>query len=132
MRKYLMIAAGGFLGAVLRFYIRSIQPSVQGYGFPVNTLIINIAGSFILGLIISAAAEFFGFGEDEKLGMITGFIGAFTTFSSLSKEVDMLVWAHSIPMAAVYVSLSVLLGLGAVYIGVKSGEKLVLMQSRKE
>lgn len=132
MRNYLMIGIGGFCGAILRYGIKAMELPVASTGFPINTLIINILGSFILGLVIAGAAEVFNLKEAEKLGIMTGFIGAFTTFSSISKELTMLLEQGRAAVAAVYISLSVLLGLGAVYAGVKLGEGLLHLRARKE
>lgn len=132
MRKYAMIAAGGFWGAILRFFIKSLQLPVQDYGFPFNTFIINLTGSLVLGLFIAAASDLLKLEEAERLGIISGFLGAFTTFSTISKEITMLVAVGRVNMAILYISLSVLLGLAAVYIGIKLGNKIVLLQHRKE
>jgi CrcB protein len=132
MRKYAMIAAGGFWGAILRFLIKSLELPILDYGFPINTFTINLTGSFVLGLFIAVASDLFKLEEAERLGIVSGFLGAFTTFSSLSKEISMYVLAGRMDMAALYISLSVLMGLAAVYIGMKLGSKIVILHQRKE
>lgn len=118
MRKYIFIGAGGFLGAILRFGIKSIP--LQNYKelIPINTLFINITGSFILALITTAALEILKMDVDIRLGICTGFLGAYTTFSTLCKEASELINRGYYFSSLSYIVNSVILGLVAAYFGV--------------
>jgi CrcB protein len=117
MRKYVFISVGGCLGAMLRYAIRSVPIHTLG-SFPLNTFLINIAGSFLLAVVLTAALELKGFDPDIKLGIGTGFLGAFTTFSTLCKETVVLFDQGDVLTAASYCVLSVFVGLFAAFLGV--------------
>ena len=116
MRKYIFIALGGILGAVLRYIIRNIH-MYKGV-FPLNTLIINIIGSFILALILTLAFEVMDFDSDIRLGIATGFLGAFTTFSTMIKETVVLINSGYYYSAISYLVISTILGLVSAYFGI--------------
>ncbi len=118
MRKYIFISLGGAFGAVLRYVIRSIPTPYYNGNIPLNTLIINITGSFILALVLTGANEVFKLEADLKLGITTGFIGAFTTFSTLCKETVSLLSNGAHLSAFSYLTLSAILGITAAYLGV--------------
>ncbi|WMJ86397.1 fluoride efflux transporter CrcB [Anaerocolumna sp. MB42-C2] len=118
MRKYIFISLGGVFGAVLRYIIRNIPTDYYSGNIPLNTLAINIIGSFVLALVLTGANEVFKLGADLKLGITTGFIGAFTTFSTLCKETVSLLSKGAYLSAFSYVTLSALLGITAAYLGV--------------
>ncbi len=116
MRKYFLVGAGAFLGAVTRYGIGMI-PS-DGYGlFPLKTLMINLLGSFILAFFITAAFEAWELDADIRLGIATGFLGAFTTFSTFCKESVSLMQNGSYGTALIYMSLSLFLGSALAYLG---------------
>lgn len=116
MRKYIMIAIGGFLGAILRVLIKNIPYSALS-DFSWLTLLINVIGSFLLAFVFTAAVRYKRFDSDIKLGITTGFLGAFTTFSTLCKETVYLMSSDHYSTAALYIILSVILGLTAAYVG---------------
>ncbi|OES46265.1 fluoride efflux transporter CrcB [Domibacillus iocasae] len=82
----MFVAIGGFFGAIARFWV-SNQLNKKTFPFPFGTLLVNVLGAFLLGLLIGSGA-----GEDSRLLFGTGFLGAFTTFSTWLfevKEMDM-------------------------------------------
>ncbi|NMM62807.1 fluoride efflux transporter CrcB [Clostridium sp. P21] len=121
MKKYFFIGLGGFLGAILRFLVKSAPINNFGNNIPVNTLIINITGSFLLAFITTAALEGFKINTDLKLGICTGFLGAYTTFSTLCKESSELIYKAHYFYSITYVLNSAFLGLTAAYLGVVAG-----------
>lgn len=118
MKKYFFIGAGGFLGAVLRFGIKNVHISGYKETLPLNTLIINVSGSFILAFISISAIEVWKMNNNIRLGICTGFLGAYTTFSTLCKETVSLINNCDWFSALSYITSSVFLGIGAAYLGV--------------
>lgn len=118
MRKYSFIMIGGALGAMLRLAVKNISIGQYQGNFPLNTLIINITGSFVLAIFLTMTLEFFEFDADVRLGVSTGFLGAYTTFSTLCKESVMLLDGGQYATAAAYLAGSVILGLAAAYLGI--------------
>jgi len=125
MKKYVYIATGGALGAILRYAIKDIHLWNNRWNFPFDTLFINVCGSFILALFLTFALEIMDMDADIRLGVATGFIGAFTTFSTLCKETVLLIFAGSYFPAISYVTVSVVLGFSAAYSGVVLARKFI-------
>lgn len=116
MRRYAYIAIGGVLGAMARFFIKNIHLINYKGSFPLNTFTINITGSFILAFLLTTSG-LAKFDEDIKLGIGTGFLGAYTTFSSMCKEAVTLMRNGSFNVAILYLLLSVVIGFLAAYFG---------------
>ncbi len=86
MKKYLVVGLGGFLGAVARYEMGGLF--IVGRGdFPAGTFVINLAGSFALGLFLTLISEKYVVPGEVRLFFGTGFVGAYTTFSSLTNEI---------------------------------------------
>jgi CrcB protein len=126
MRKYIFIALGGMLGALLRYVIKNIHIYNYKEVIPVDTLFINVSGSFLLAIILTIAYEVFQFHDDLRLGIATGFFGAYTTFGTLCKETVNLISEGHYYWAISYIALSVILGLAVAYLGVILGRKIGL------
>jgi CrcB protein len=118
MKKYAYIMIGGSLGAMLRVAVKSISIGPQQGGFPLNTLIINITGSFVLALFMTMTLEIFEFDADIRLGVSTGFLGGYTTFSTFCRESVLMLVNGQYITAVSYLAASTVLGLAAVYLGV--------------
>lgn len=118
MRKYFFIGIGCFLGAIARYYAKSIHIAGYNENIPLNTLIINILGSFLLALVLTVAFEIWAFDADIRIGVTTGLLGAFTTFSTVCKETVGLLSGGDYFSAISYLAVSTVLGLGAAYFGV--------------
>ena len=105
----LVVFAGGCLGALARYGVALRYPAHDG-AWPAATFAVNMLGAFVLGLLLEALARR---GEDRglhrllRLGLGTGFIGAFTTYSTLAVDADLLVKGEHTALAAVYTLLSV-------------------------
>lgn len=124
MRKYIYIGCGSFIGAVLRYLVKSIQVKNDLQNIPINTLFVNILGAFAMAFILTVAFEVWSFDSDIRLGATTGLLGAFTTFSSLCKETVILLYCGNYFTAIVYMTVSVMIGLGAVYAGIAVARKI--------
>ena len=136
MRKYIYIGIGGFLGAILRFLSKNMPIYNYHENVPLNTLFINVTGCFVLALVLTVAFEIWKFDADIRLGIGTGFLGAYTTFSTLCKETSELLFKGYYFSAVSYITLSVVLGLAAVYLGVvlarEAAAKLLNIESRDQ
>ena len=106
------------MGAILRFLAKNIPIYNYHENVPLNTLFINVSGCFILGLVLTVAFEIWKFDADIRLGIGTGFLGAYTTFSTLCRETAELIDKGYYFSAVSYITLSVVLGLAAIYLGV--------------
>ena len=113
MNKYIYLAIFGFLGAILRHLAYSLNLGDTS----LNTLLINVLGSFALAVILALSFSTRHLSLDFKLGITVGLLGAFTTFSTLCKEIYMFIYTGNYAFALLYISASIILGLGAVYAG---------------
>jgi fluoride exporter len=132
MRKYIFISIGGILGAILRYLIKEVHIYHYHENIPLNTLIINITGSFILALILTTAFEIWKFDADIRLGIATGFLGAYTTFSTLCKETVGLIHEGFYFSAFFYLTVSTILGLASVYLGIILAREVVSKLVKKD
>lgn len=114
MTNALAVFLGGGLGAVLRWLVGLWSLAWFGYGFPVGTLAINVAGSFAIGLSVAALD---GLGTTARLFFVTGLLGGFTTFSAFSLDTLTLWQRGEMIPAAFYVLASVVLSLAAAAAG---------------
>jgi CrcB protein len=108
----LVIALGGALGAPARYEIA--QALRAGSGFPWGTFIANVSGAFALGLFLTRVPAH----RLARPFIATGFLGAFTTFSTLSIETVLLVRNHHTPTAVVYLLTTLVVGIGAAALGI--------------
>ncbi|ABL99980.1 fluoride efflux transporter CrcB [Shewanella amazonensis] len=116
MNNVLYIAAGGAIGAVLRYSISILALQLFGTGFPFGTLIVNVAGSFLMGCIY-ALAELSHIGPEWKALIGVGLLGALTTFSTFSNETLLLLQQGELVKASLNVLLNLILCLTVVYLG---------------
>jgi CrcB protein len=114
----LLVFAGGGLGAVLRYGVNRLAFHLLGPGFPWSTLIVNVLGSLLMGLLIGArAAVPGGVSHHMRLFLATGLLGGFTTFSAFSLDALTLWERGQVGVALVYVLASVVVSLLAVAAG---------------
>jgi CrcB protein len=122
--QLLTIAGGGALGAVLRFGMSSYVYRLLGRDFPYGTLAVNVVGSLFMGILFVLFVERGLVSAEWRSGLIIGFLGAFTTFSTFSIETLMLVESGELSRAALNVVLSVTLCLVATWLGLVMGRQL--------
>lgn len=113
MRAYLAIAIGGTLGCWARYLMTNLVQALLGGEFPYATLSINVLGSFLMGFLFVLTLERMMLSAYIRLGMLTGFLGGFTTFSTFAMETLLLAEQGESSKAAAYVALSVVLGVAA-------------------
>lgn len=116
-----LVAIGGVAGAAAREAVNQVLPT-PAHGFPWSTLAVNVTGAFLLGMLIEAVAR--AGGEGGRLGRLrllagTGFMGAFTTYSTLAVEVDQLGSHRRVGLAVLYLTVSVVGGLAAAAAGIR-------------
>ncbi|MFN2308554.1 MAG: fluoride efflux transporter CrcB [Gammaproteobacteria bacterium] len=124
MIQLVAIAAGGALGALLRFWVASGVAAWLGRGFPYGTLLINVSGSLAIGVVYILLLERAEVGAVWRLFLMTGLLGAFTTFSTFSLETWVLAEAGEHLKAVSNVVLNVILCLTAAYAGILLGRQL--------
>lgn len=117
------IAGAGALGALARFGISQLFALFAGAGFPWATLCINVSGAFALGWIYKALETHPGTLNSWQLILGVGFLGAFTTFSSMMWESDSKIRDGNTARAATYLLASIILGLIAVRAGFILGQQ---------
>jgi CrcB protein len=86
MAGVLLVAAGGALGSALRYLVATAAVAWLGPGFPWGTLIVNLVGSFLIGLVQQLATDALVLGEESRLFLTTGVMGGLTTYSAFSYE----------------------------------------------
>ncbi len=117
MYTVISIAAGGALGALSRHWVNVGAARILGADFPWGTLTVNIAGSFLMGMLISLFAHFWQPPQEIKLLLVTGFLGAFTTFSTFSLDVSSLSEGGRMMEALAYISASVIGSIASLMAG---------------
>lgn len=116
MAECMIVGAGGFIGAVCRYLIGMI-PLKEGCIFPVKTLMINIIGSFLIGVTASLAMKTDLLNPRMVLFLKAGICGGFTTFSSFALETGDLMKDGKLHIAVLYAVLSMAAGVAAVFAG---------------
>lgn len=119
------IAAGGALGAVARYGVNITAPSLLGHGFPWATLAVNVIGSLAMGIAIALMGQVWQPSETMRVFLITGFLGAFTTFSSFSLDTVTLWERGDIAQAGLYASASITLSIAALIAGMLITRSLI-------
>jgi CrcB protein len=118
MRNFLVVGLGGFLGATTRYGVTLLVALFWAREFPLATFLINVTGSFVLGLFSTLAAERLQLDPHWRLFVATGFVGAYTTFSTFEYETQRLAESGAAWWGLVNVATSVVAGYAAVQLGV--------------
>jgi len=117
MMNVLVIGIGGFVGAVARYGIAGWIGQRWGRSFPLGTFMINVSGSFLIGLLMTLMAERFTENPQWRLLLVVGFLGAYTTFSTFEYETGALLKDGEWLFAGLNVILSVIVGFAALKLG---------------
>lgn len=112
----LLVALGGALGALTRYTVTLVAASFLGSSFPYGTLIVNGAGSFLIGLLAFFFTQCFP-SPLASAFLVTGFLGGLTTFSSMMNEIMQLFLAGQLLEGCAYLLSQLLIGLLAVFAG---------------
>jgi CrcB protein len=120
----LAIAAGGAVGALLRFWVSNGIYGLLGRSFPYGTLVVNVSGSLLMGFLYVLLVDKLVLGSQWRAALLIGLLGAFTTFSTFSIETLNLVEEGETVKALLNVVLSVVLCLTAAWVGVLAGRSV--------
>ncbi len=116
VKNIVAVGAGSFIGGAARYLVSLMMKSV-GKGFPWATLIVNLAGCFLIGLLWGIFSRSSSEGSSWALFLTVGLCGGFTTFSTFSKEALMMLQSGNIWFFAGYIALSVVAGVALVAAG---------------
>jgi CrcB protein len=114
---YLIVFLGAGIGGALRHGVNVGAARLFGFAFPFGTLIVNVLGSFLIGLFAGYFAFRPGVDQHMRLFLTTGLLGGFTTFSAFSLDTALLIERHDYWLAGAYVAGSVAAGLVALFLG---------------
>lgn len=117
LKSVLLVALGGSIGSILRYITSIITAKFYSANFPLATFIVNIIGCLIIGVVFGIFERNGIVNDNLRLLLITGFCGGFTTFSAFSSENINLLQNGNFFIALSYISLSIILGLIAVWFG---------------
>ncbi len=120
MQSVLLVGLGGFLGAVARYKLGGYILHLTAQGrFPFGTFTVNVLGCLVVGLLAGVAERYQVIGPDARLFLFTGVLGGFTTFSAFGLETVNLIRRGDLGTAVLYAGGSVVLGITAVWLGLK-------------
>ncbi len=121
MQKILLIGLAGACGALVRYGLGGMVQRYSGATFPWGTLVVNILGSFLFGFIWSLAEQRLVISPETRIIILSGFLGAFTTFSSFMFETSSLMGEGQWLLAGLNVGGQILFGLTAMFLGLAAG-----------
>jgi CrcB protein len=124
LRTALLIGLGGFVGANLRYWLGGWIAQKIGVLFPIETILINLSGSFLLGLFMTLALHY-TWSPEWRQAIAIGFLGSFTTYSTYEYESLRLLQEGAWVKAGLNLFGSLVLGLVAVFLGVALGRLLI-------
>lgn len=119
MKLVLAIAIGGAIGAVGRHYVSVAMTLFMGHGFPWGTLVVNVTGSFLMGVLIESMALVWSPSLEMRALLTVGVLGAFTTFSTFSLDVVTLYERGAPIILSIYVAASVGISILALFAGLR-------------
>ena len=117
MQKLLIVGIGGFIGCCLRYLITSYSPKIFGTQLPYGTLIVNVIGGILIGLVMDFSIKSDVISPNLKLFLTTGLMGGLTTFSTFSYETINLINGGKCLLGTLNICLNLFLSLGGVILG---------------
>ena len=121
MTKLILIFVGSGIGGVLRYLLSMAMQGAEPERFPIGTLAVNVIGCLAIGLLTAAPVPL---REEHRAAIIVGVLGGFTTFSAFGRETFALAADKHLALAGLNIILSVMLGLAAVWIGTRIGQRM--------
>jgi CrcB protein len=123
MNKWLLIAAGGALGSLLRYALQGWVQRLAGGSFPAGTLAVNMIGCLLIGFLAAAFTGPLLIREEYRIGLTVGILGGFTTFSTFGLETFMLANEGQWKYALLNVVLNCAVGFVAVWLGYRAAQR---------
>jgi CrcB protein len=117
----LLVGSGGFLGANARYLLAKAIAERYGTAFPYGTLLINVTGSLIIGVLLTYLTDRANISPNYRLLFVVGFLGAYTTFSTYTYDTLTLIQDNDWPRALLYLGSTIILGMAAVTVGMWIG-----------
>jgi CrcB protein len=117
IKQLLLVGLGGGIGSMLRFLISRLTAKAGSFSFPIATLIVNVLGCLLIGILIGLSLKNQWMDANVKAALIAGFCGGFTTFSAFSLENLQMYQAGNYTGLVLYVLASLITGFAAVWIG---------------
>lgn len=118
MHMILSISAGAVIGALSRHYMMIGIERLLGTTFPWGTLLINVLGSLLMGILLELLALKFSLTQEMRALLTVGILGSFTTFSTFSLDAALLIQRGDFTSAIAYALASVVIGIGALFVGI--------------
>ncbi len=125
MSIYIAIAVGGSLGAMARYWVSLTTYQWLGQQFPHGTLVVNLLGSLAMGFLSVLLVHRFQVSDEIRVGLLAGFLGSFTTFSTFALDTLQLATSEALFKAALYVLLSVTLCILGVWAGLAAAKQMI-------
>ena len=119
IKNFLIVGVGGAVGSMLRYAVQKFFQAQTTAAFPTGTLLVNIAGCFLIGILWSLVSRSLTWNEEMKLLLMTGFCGGFTTFSAFTFESIGLLKEQRLGLFFTYITASVVIGLLATFAGMR-------------
>jgi len=117
LKTVLLVGTGGFIGSVARYFVSRLNLTFEFLSVPAGTLIVNVAGSLLIGLLAGLAEKSPVITTELRLFLMVGLCGGFTTFSTFAGENLVLLHNGQILSLLLYTALSIILGFIAVFLG---------------
>ena len=124
MQKLLLIGLAGALGALTRYGLSGFVQRYCGFTFPVGTLVVNLLGTFLFGFIWSLVEQRLVISVETRVVILSGFLGAFTTFSSFMFETSALIGDGQWGYALLNITVQIVLGMVAIFLGLAAGRAI--------
>ncbi len=124
MSKYFLVTLGGGIGAVSRYIFGSLVARFYSGTFPAGTFLINVTGSFLIGVLMTLLLNRSALDPNWRLFLVTGILGGYTTFSSFEWEALTTLQTGAAAVSLLYIGSSVVLGLAAAWLGFMIANRL--------
>ncbi len=117
IKQLLYVGIGGGIGSIMRYLASVYMLRKYPFDYPLATFAVNITGCLLIGFLIGLSERYAFLDKDMKLLLVTGFCGGYTTFSTFSLENMRLLESHNYISMALYIILSVVVGIAATWFG---------------